>query len=130
MNSGFRSVSWVNPHAPMPAPRAKLTRTGLMYYPKLYTVWRGDTMVHVPAMVPLLDVPVAIALDHVCPPYKTVTTQWARGDIDNFAKAILDVITKSKRIWKDDMQVTFMIERKRFAIIGEKPHTAIYIREV
>ena len=101
-----------------------------MYFPKPYTIWRGNTMVHVPAMVPLLDVPVALALDHVCPQYKTVDTQWARGDIDNHAKAIMDVITKSKRIWKDDMQVVLVVERKRFVKSGEKPHTAIYIREV
>ncbi len=27
------------------------------------------------------------------------------GDLDNYAKAILDIITKSQTIWKDDKQV-------------------------
>ena len=27
------------------------------------------------------------------------------GDLDNYSKAILDIITKTNRIWKDDKQV-------------------------
>lgn len=28
-----------------------------------------------------------------------------KGDLDNYSKAILDIITKTNRVWKDDKQV-------------------------
>jgi Holliday junction resolvase RusA-like endonuclease len=72
----------------------------------------------------------AIALDLVLPPYKTVKTPWPKGDIDNYEKAVWDIITKKKHIWKDDIQVCLSLTNKRFADDHETPHAAVYIREI
>lgn len=128
--TGYRSVSFVFPFQPLPAPRPRFTRQGIAYFPKPYQLYKADAAIHVPELVPILETPVAVSLDFVCPPYKTVSTPWPKSDIDNYAKTVLDVITKTGRIWKDDIQVVFSVERKCFTKGDETPHTAIYIREV
>ena len=50
-----------------------------------------------------------------------------RGDVDNFAKAVLDAITRSDLIWEDDHQVQACVTGKRFAEIGEEPHTFVMV---
>lgn len=37
--------------------------------------------------------------------YKGEQDNLGKGDLDNYSKAILDIITESKTIWKDDKQV-------------------------
>jgi len=66
----------------------------------------------------------------VLPPYKTVKTPWPKGDIDNYEKAIWDIITKGGHIWKDDVQVCLSSTNKRFTEGEEKPHAQVYIREM
>ena len=41
-------------------------------------------------------------------------------DCDNVAKAPLDAITKTQRIWVDDKQVGFLLSCKRWAAPGEE----------
>ncbi len=50
-----------------------------------------------------------------------------RGDVDNFAKAVLDAITRSSLIWEDDHQVQACMTGKRFAEIDEEPHTFVMV---
>jgi Holliday junction resolvase RusA-like endonuclease len=86
---------------------------------------------HIPKLEPIITgLRCAIALDLVLPPYKTVKTPWPKGDIDNYEKAVWDIITKKKHIWKDDIQVCLSITGKRFTEDGEDPHAAVYIREI
>lgn len=42
------------------------------------------------------------------------------GDLDNYAKAILDIITKSKRIWKDDKQVDELKIVRKYSGLNSK----------
>jgi Holliday junction resolvase RusA-like endonuclease len=129
----YRAVSFVLPVQPMPAPRPKFTRDGYAYTGKAYVTWRGQVKPHIPALEPIITgLRVGIALDLVLPPYKTVKTPWPKGDIDNYEKAIWDIITKGGLIWKDDIQVCLSITGKRFARLDldERPHAAVYIREI
>jgi len=71
-----------------------------------------------------------VVLDLALPPYKTVSTPWPKGDNDNYEKAVWDIITKGGPIWKDDVQVCLNLTGKRFITDGEKPHAAVYIREI
>jgi len=115
----------------MPAPRPKFTRDGYAYSDKRYVTWRGQVAKHIPKLEPIISgLPCAVALDLVLPPYKTVKTPWPKGDVDNFAKAVFDIITKKEHIWKDDMQINLTIVQKRFAVGNEVSHAAVYIREI
>ncbi len=129
--TGYRAVVFVLPVAPMPAPRPKFTRDGYAYSPKPYVTWRGQVGPHIPKLEPIIsDVPCAVALDLVLPPYKTVKTPWPKGDVDNYAKAVFDIVTKKKHIWKDDVQVNLCVIQKRFCVGDETPHASVYIREI
>ena len=48
------------------------------------------------------------------------------GDVDNFAKSILDALTG--RAWDDDGQIVELIVRKYAAAGDEQPHAAVLIR--
>jgi Holliday junction resolvase RusA-like endonuclease len=45
------------------------------------------------------------------------------GDVDNYAKAPLDAITKGQLLWHDDKQIVTLQATKRYAIGSEEPHT-------
>lgn len=101
---------------PVPASRPRVTRWGT-YYAKGYTDWMkaakdsiaGDKK-H-PA-----DGPVVVFMEHVLPPPKSGSkTGYPRGDVDNYCKGGLDVITKSEKYWADDTQVVGLISFKRFS---------------
>jgi len=127
----YRAVSFILPVQPMPAPRPKFTRDGTLYTGKPYVTWRGRVAPHIPKLEPIIaGLRCAIALDLVLPPYKTVSTKWPKGDIDNYEKAVWDIVTRKKYIWKDDVQVCLSITGKRFTSSTEVPHAAVYIREI
>jgi Holliday junction resolvase RusA-like endonuclease len=42
-----------------------------------------------------------------------------KPDADNLAKLVLDQITRSGRIWRDDSQVVRLVVEKRWALVGE-----------
>jgi Holliday junction resolvase RusA-like endonuclease len=61
----------------------------------------------------------------VCRKPKTTTRSWPRGDVDNFAKAVLDAITRSDWGWDDDDQILELKIIKRFAEADEQPRSDI-----
>lgn len=56
---------------------------------------------------------------------KTTKRDYPRGDTDNYAKAILDAMTKAGPFFEDDDQVTALMVTKRFAEPDEEPRTII-----
>lgn len=127
---GYRHVAFDIPLVPVPCPRPRTTSRGITYYPKNYNVWRKGALEYIPSFYPLLQGTVGVFVSSVCPPFKTVTREFPRGDVDNFTKAVLDAITKSEMVWQDDAQVVVSHAIKRFTRDGEDPHTHVYIREV
>jgi len=51
-------------------------------------------------------------------------------DIDNYTKYLLDCITKSKRIWKDDNQVVELHQKDFYGRWEEEPYTKITIQQL
>lgn len=111
---------------PVPAGRPKVGRWGT-YYPAPYTRWIKASKDYVDSLsgVPT-DKPIAVLIDIICPPLKTSKNPAPMGDVDNFAKGPLDLLTKSQKAWLDDRQVMFLATAKRFAVGDEEPGFSIW----
>lgn len=127
---GYAHDAFVIPVAPMPQPRLRHTRGGHGYYPKTFNAWCKAVAPHLVDRPTLPEGPLAMAVEFVLPPFKTVTRLFPKGDVDNYSKALLDAITRSEVTWKDDVQVVHLSASKRFTRLHEDPHIAVYIREV
>ena len=109
---------------PMPAPRPRFSKWGA-YSPKTYTDWQADALAQLGVHTPISG-PLCVALDVVGErPKKTILCA-PRGDCDNFAKSVLDVLTKA-RVWLDDTQVGTLLIRKRWSDSTDPPGTTIWI---
>ncbi len=119
------------PHPPVPAARPRVSRWGT-YYPTTYRNWRLDTdasLVRFDRPVTPVLGPVYVTMYSVCKRPKKLTRVWPRGDVDNFSKAVLDAVTRSKLVWKDDDQVQILNVGKRYAEEEEEPHTYIMVAQ-
>lgn len=111
--------------APVVASRPRVGRWGV-YYNKTYANWMkaaevtGDDLRR-------FDGPCAVIIEQIVEKPKTSKLDYPRGDIDNFAKGPLDVITKSEKLWADDVQIVSLTAFKRFANPGETPRSLIHI---
>ncbi len=111
---------------PMPAPRPRARAFMVkgkpivsMYHPKEYTDWQKATAAAItdelegveglPLAGPLT---VGIIVSKARP--KTSKLSAPKPDLDNFAKGILDAMTKAG-VWSDDSQVEFLVVKKQWA---------------
>lgn len=124
-NAGLFSL-WMG-GKPVPAGRPRVGRWGT-YYPKTYQTWMAANWRHVESIdtVPT-EGPVAVMVEVITQTPKSAQVA-PMGDVDNFAKGPLDLITKKAKeskflegIWKDDRQITFLAVAKRFAAKDEEP---------
>lgn len=114
---------------PVPAARARVTRWGT-YYPKTYKTWiREATGAIGPAPTRPFEGPVWVVVESICKRPQKLTNPFPVGDVDNYAKGPLDVLTKDGRFWQDDKQVVGLVSYKRYADKCETPGTHIYIED-
>jgi len=113
------------PLTPVPASRPRVTRWGV-YYGKTYKTWMAQAGDHVPPAKALAYGPLRVDMEVVCKRPQKVTRYMPRGDVDNYAKAALDLLTK-QGYWPDDDEVTELFVSKRYALPGETPATHICI---
>ena len=112
---------------PVAASRPRVTRWGT-FYAEPYKSFLAAAPEALYAMeLPMLEGPLAVQLVVVCTKPKTSKLDLPRQDIDNFAKSVLDALTKAGA-WIDDAQVARLVVEKRFALKGEAAHTTIEIR--
>ena len=130
----FRSVGdgqWelMLPLPPVPAARPRVGRWGT-YYPKTYRKWRDETEEMLKRFAdvsePVERGPVYVVIHTVAKRPQRLTRGFPRGDVDNFAKAALDAVTRAGLIWHDDDQVIVLSIGKRYAEPGEQPHTYLF----
>lgn len=116
---------------PVPASRPRVSKWGT-YYAATYKNWLKAAGLAVKEWTPggKAEGPLVLLMEVICTKARTSKLAFPRGDIDNFAKGPLDVITKSERVWLDDNQVVGLIAFKRFAESGEKPGTNVTIMEL
>ncbi len=113
---------------PVPASRPRVTRWGV-YYTKTYETWRKLAEAATPPGSLFLDasIPLLVVVSSVVQKPKTGKLSRPKGDVDNYAKAPLDTITKSGGYWHDDDQLVHLLSSKRYAQPGEEPRTLIEI---
>jgi Holliday junction resolvase RusA-like endonuclease len=114
---------------PVVASRPRVGRWGT-YYNKTYANWMKDAKVEVVqqegSKVPF-DGPCFVHVEQIVEKPRTSKLAYPRGDVDNYAKGPLDLVTKSQKLWKDDNQIVAMSCIKRFAEPGEQPRSNIYV---
>ncbi len=111
---------------PVPCPRPRVSRNGGVFYPKNYTDWRDAALKQLTAGVGGFKEPVAVALDAIVERPKTTVRLLPGGDVDNYAKSVLDILTKVK-VWLDDDLVELLLVRKRWAVMGEEAGFNVWI---
>lgn len=104
------------PVEPRPASRPKVTKYGT-YFGRPYTIFRQTAQPYANAYQgpPPIQGPVVILIEIVCTKPKTGKLLHPRGDVDNYVKGVMDVMTKSNNFWSDDVQVVALYAYKRYA---------------
>ena len=123
---GRRSLTLVLFCVPVPASRPRVSKWGV-YYGKTYKAYMKQADDAIPQAKEPFDGNLFVDIEFACPRPKTTQRSCPRGDIDNYAKSILDAVTK-KGYWNDDDQIVVMTAVKRWAEDGEEPHTRITIQ--
>ena len=62
-------------------------------------------------------------------PARTTKLLFPKPDVDNYAKAPLDIITKAEGYWDDDHQIQTLLVGKRYALPDEQEGTYVDIFE-
>jgi len=110
---------------PVVASRPRVGKFGTFYEGK-YRTWLKEA----PKTVPNFQTPfmgaLVVVVRIVCTKPRTGKLSHPMGDVDNFAKGVLDVLTHAK-VWGDDKQVVRLDVSKRYAKNGEKGHVDVRI---
>jgi Holliday junction resolvase RusA-like endonuclease len=124
-------VSFFIPVPPVPASRPRVTRWGT-YYGKTYKEWMKAAALWLEKKEfnvsrDYFTGELFVRLSHVIQKARTSKREWPRGDVDNYAKATLDAITKAEIMWHDDDQVVSLVTSKRYAVLGDVPGTLVEV---
>lgn len=111
--------------APCVASRPRVTRWGT-YYTKTYKDWMALAHKTIPLAEHMFVDPCDVTITLRCKRPQKVTLTTPRGDIDNYAKAVLDALTKLK-YWTDDQLIKSLAVTKAYAEVGEEPTIEVVI---
>lgn len=104
-----------------------MTRTGHAFYPKTYGEWQAEALRQIKEHPwERLEDPVSVAMEAVIEKPGKTKRLLPGGDVDNYAKSVLDALTKAA-LWLDDNLVSLLLVRKRWAEEGESPAVNVWI---
>lgn len=110
---------------PVPASRPKVSKWGV-YYSETYKKWKSAAKAFFPNIFKQLKGPVGVSIEVVCKRPLKITNPIPTGDVDNFAKAVLDAVNDA-RLWADDKNVVYVQVHKRYAEKGEQARTITHL---
>lgn len=115
------------PLPPVPASRPRVTRWAT-YYAVKFAAWLEEAPGMMVQPGPAIDGPLKVGVECVCKRPAKPARDYPMGDVDNYAKGILDAATKAG-VWVDDVQVVSLLITKRYAAKGEAPCVKLTISE-
>lgn len=117
------------PVEPTPASRPRVSQYGT-YYTKTYTAWLNAARSALEGAVPhALNGALSLEVEVLCTKPRTGKLAFPKGDIDNYVKGPMDVLTKVGA-WGDDKQVVRLVASKRYTESDELPGTLVRIFEL
>lgn len=116
---------------PCPRPRVAVIRGhGVAYYPAAYKKWVEQFVQWFDGLdYTQFEGPVRVVLQIDCRKPRTSKLRMPAPDVDNYAKAVLDGLTKVG-VWADDKQVKHLTVSKRWAPDDEFVGINIHIEPV
>ena len=128
MDNTFTAFVAVEP-LPCPRPRIRVRgKFGQAYYPAAYKKWRAAFIKALPSLTRTFTRACHVEIELVCTKARTSKLTLPKGDVDNYAKSILDSLTDAK-LWLDDKQVARLEVTKRFANKGETAGIRLHVTE-
>lgn len=126
----MKPIKVIVPVKPIAASRPRVPRYGKPYFLKTYKKWRDDADRTVPEHKGKpIDFPVAVTVLFAIPRAKTSTLVVPAGDVDNFEKALYDLLQRKGYLSDDKWITTIRGCRKRFLPFGEKGYTEVIIEK-
>lgn len=110
--------------------RPHVLRNGQRVLKKDYREFKEYAKTCVPPRHSLSEKPFIVVIENVIKKPKTTKKYYPRGDVDNYAKGVMDAITQAENHWKDDDQVVALTVTKRFTDEGEHPHVNVWVKEL
>jgi Holliday junction resolvase RusA-like endonuclease len=88
---------------------------GAPYYDGRYKTFLAEAKASLPKFDEPIEGPLQVFVDCYVARPKTTERDYPRGDVDNYVKGVLDVLT-DRGLWNDDDQVTELQVTKQFAV--------------
>jgi Holliday junction resolvase RusA-like endonuclease len=114
---------------PSPASRPRVSRFGT-YYTKPYATWKAACQQQMASQIQGEIGPIgtrlAAVVEVIVQKPKTTKLTAPKGDVDNYAKGVLDGATQAG-VWGDDTQVHVLVVTKRWTEPGEEPGAIVHI---
>lgn len=96
--------------------------------PASYKVYQKQIAALLPELAAPFEGELAVKLEFVCKPIAKSKFTTPMGDVDNFAKGVMDTLT-DQCWWDDDRQIVSLHVTKRFPQPGEQPHIGVAIAQ-
>lgn len=122
------SLSVFLPLQPVPASRPRVGRWGTYYLPT-YKKWiiLADKLIEASEIT--LHGPLFVIARAFIKPARTTKLIFPKPDVDNYAKAPLDIITKADGYWDDDHQIQTLLAGKKYTTAGQQEGSQVDIFE-
>ena len=117
------------PVNPVPASRPRVSKWGT-YYGKIYENFRNEMREALTGNLNVkIDGPLDVHVEVIVRKPRTGKREFPRGDVDNYAKGILDSLTNHGNVWHDDDQITNFTIIKRYAAPEEDVAIVVFINQ-